>query len=322
MSASGSDPNRPSEQIKNKQRTCYLSAAPQINLKALVDVLEEKDMTPVLTSALRSTATTLPEENIRAISQADLFIALLSSTEENANVYFELGIAIASEVRTLLIAPMDIHLPPTVAQVPLICTDPEDKEALAFAIEQVLSAQTPAKFRSDLPFSPKQHPIGDFADKLLERLDALGDKIKEIEVVDLVKLALQESGISIITQSPTPIVERRQDAKAARADLALWSDEFSPWIGNPLLIEVKVFRQGRIRISDVVEQVLAYLQPDATRSALILYLGEPSLQTLSPRIYPSIFYMEVRELFTQLRTKSFARILIDMRNRRVHGVEV
>ncbi len=317
MSASGSDSNHPSEQIKNKQRTCYLSAAPQINLKALVDVLEEKDMTPVLTSALRSTAPTLPEENIRAISQADLFIALLSSTEENANVYFELGIAIASDVRTLLIAPMDIRLPPTVAQVPLISTDPENKEALAFAIEQVLSARTPVQFQSDVPVSPKQHPIGDFADQLLEKLDALGDTIKEIEVVDLITLALQKSGISIITQSPTP--EHRQDA---RADLAVWSDEFSPWIGNPLLIEVKVFRRGQMRLNDVVEQVRAYLQPDTTRSALILYLGESSLQTSIPRMYLNIYSLEVRELFARLRTKSFARILIDMRNRRVHGVEV
>jgi hypothetical protein len=308
---------------QNRSRVNSISAIyqprPQINLKALVGVLEEKDMIPVLTSVLHSTATTLLEENIRAISQADLFIALLSSTEENAHVFFELGIAIASKVRTLLIAPMDIRLPPNIAQVPLICTDPENKGALAFAIEQVLSPRTPTKFRSDLSFRPKQQPIGDFADKLLERLDELGDKIQEIEVVDLVKLALQESGISIITQSATPIVEHRQ---VARADLALWSDEFSPWIGNPLLIEVKVFRQKQMGIGDVVEQVLAYLQPDTFRSALILYTGEPSLQTLSPRMYPNIFYMEVRELFTQLRTKSFAQILIDMRNRRVHGVEV
>jgi hypothetical protein len=319
MSASGSDPNRSSKQIENIQHICYLSAAPQINLKALVDVLEEKNMTPVLTSALHSTATTLLEENIRAISQADLFIALLSSTEENAHVYFELGIAIASKVRTLLITPLEIRLPPNIAQVPLICTDPQNKGALAFAIEQALSSRTPTISRSDLSFRSKQQPIGDFADKLLERLDELGDKIQEIEVVDLVKLALQESGISIITQSPIPMVEPRQ---AVRADLALWSDALSPWIGNPLLIEVKVFRQKQIAISDIVEHVLAYLRPDTTRSALILYIGEPSLQSLSPRMYPYIFYMEVRQLFTQLRMKSFAQILIDMRNRRVHGVEV
>lgn len=319
MNASGSGPNRSSKHIKSKQHTCYLSAAPQINLKTLVGVLKEKDMTPVLTSALHSAATTLLEENIRAISQADLFIALLSSTEENAHVYFELGIAIASKVRALLITPMDVRLPPNIAQVPLICIDPENKGALAFAIEQVLSARTPTKFRSDLSFRSKQQPIGDFAYNLLERLDALGDKIKEEEVVELVKRALQESGISIITQSPTPIVEQRH---VARADLALWSDEFSPWIGNPLLIEVKVFRQKHLGMGDTVEQVVASLQPDSAHSALILYLGEPSLQTFSPRMYPNIFYMEVRELFTRLRTKSFARILIDMRNRRAHGVEV
>lgn len=317
MSASRSNSNRPSKQIKNKPRTCYLSAAPRINLKALVNVLEEKGMTPALTSALRSTAPTLPEENIRAISQADLFIALLSSTEENANVYFELGIAIASDVRTLLIAPMDIRLPPTVAQVPLISTDPENKEALAFAIEQVLSTRSLAQIQSDVPVSPKQYPIGSFADQLLEKLEALGDTIKEIEVVDLIKLALQKSGISIITQSPTS--EHRQDV---RADLAVWSDEFSPWIGNPLLIEVKVFRRGQMRLNDVVEQVRAYLQSDTTPSALILYLGEPSQQKPIPRMYLNIYALEVRELFTQLRTKSFARILTDMRNRRVHGVEV
>src|SRR6266487_29218 len=320
MSASNSVPNHSLKGTKNKRRTCYISAAPQINLQALIDLLEEKDLKPILTSALHSTATTLLEENIRAISHADLFIALLSSTEENAHVYFELGIAVANDVRTLLITPMDIRLPPNIAQVPLICTDPENKGAIEFAIEQVFSAPAPTKFRSDLSSRSKQHPIGDFSSQLLERLDSLGDKFRETEIVDLVMLALQEGGVSIIARSPATL--KAGQTRNFSADLAIWSDDFNPWIGNPLLLEVKAFKQKHVQIDDVVEQVLTYLQPNNARSALILYVGEPSLQTLSPQAYPNVFYMEVRELFVRLQTKSFAQILIDMRNRRIHGVEI
>jgi hypothetical protein len=325
MSASEPVPSHSPKYEENKGRTCYVSAAPQINLQALIELLEEQDLKPVLTSALYPTATTLLEENIKAISHTDLFIALLSSTEENAHVYFELGIAIASSVRTLLITPMDIHLPPNIAQVPLICTSPENKGAIEFAIEQVFSAPVPTQFRSDLSSRPKLQPIGDFSSQLLKRLDALGDKVKETEIIDLVMLALREGGISIIAQSPTPMAEQSQmveHPQDVRADLAIWSDDFNSWIGNPLLIEVKVFRQKQWQIDEFVEQVLAYLGPGNARSALILYVGDLSSQTLPPRMYPNIYYMDVRELFTKLRTKSFAQILIDMRNRRVHGVEV
>ena len=286
-------------------------------MKAIEELLVERQIQPIVSADLASTASTFLEGVVNAISNADLFLAVLSSKQRNDNVYIELGIAIAKERRILILRPLEEPLMSDIAEIPAIHTDVSNRDAISFMLDQVLAAP-PRKYRPHLPVpvTQKGQPIGDFANELLEKLGTHSEHEREDEIVQLVMLALQNSGYSTIKYNPL-----LGDSKAARrADLVVWSDEFGPWIGNPLIIEVKrTLKEPR----SAVQQVLSYLQLSQTRSALILYANKTAslgnLLSISP---PNIFFLDVHELLTAMSTKSFAQVMIDLRNRRVHGIDV
>jgi len=297
-------------------RTCYLAAPLNTDLKAIEKLLVERQIQPIVSADLSTTAITFLEGVVNAISNADLFLAVLSSEQSNDSVYVELGIAIAKERRILIIAPPDRPLMVDIAELPIVRTDITNHDAISLMLDQVLMAP-PRKFRSQLPLSVAQkgQPLGDFADELQEKLKALGEHGREDEITQLLMLALEKSGYSTIANSPLLGYDRR-------ADLVVWSDEFGPWIGNPLIIEVKSTLEKRADWSDAVRQVLSYLQLSQTRSALIL-CAKKAVPTddLSSIFPPNIFFLDIYQLFTAMRTKSFAKVMIDLRNRRVHGID-
>src|SRR5258708_17303461 len=110
------------------------------------------------------------------------------------------------------------------------------------------------------------------------------------------------------------------DKSVRSPDLVVWSDEFGPWIGNPLIIEVRRYFRGKVNWSDIVEQVLTYLQLSQTRSALILYATPQVIPSnVLSQFPPNIFFLSIHQFFAAMHTKSFAEIMVDLRNRRVHG---
>jgi hypothetical protein len=304
-------------EASSKVRTCYVAALINADLQAIEELLLERQLQPMVSADLSPTASTFLEGVVDAISNADLFLAVLSSKQQNDNIYIELGIAIAKERRILILAPLDVPVMLDIAEIPAIRTDVTNRNAISFMLDQVLAAP-PRKYRPHSPVSATQkgQPIGDLADELLEKLEASGEHVREDKIVQLVMLALQSSGNSTIENNPL-LADGKPDR---RADHIVWSDELGPWIGNPLVIEVKRTLKEPRR---AVEQVLSYLQLSQTRSALILYANKAAsignLASISP---PNIFFLDVHELLTAMRTKSFAKVMIDLRNRRVHGIDV
>jgi hypothetical protein len=300
----------------SKVRTCYVAAHINSDLQAIEELLLERQLRPMVSADLSATASTFIGGVVDAISNADLFLAVLSSKQQNDNIFIELGIAIAQERRILILAPPDVPVMLDIAEIPTIRTDVTNRNAISLMLDQVLAAP-PRKYRPHSPVSPTQkgQPIGDLADELLEKLEASGEHVHEDKLVQLVMLALQNSGNSTI-ENTLLYAEGKPDRGA---DLIVWSDELGPWIGNPLIIEVKrTLKEPR----SAVEQVLSYLQLSQTRSALILYANKAAsignLASISP---PNIFFLGIHELLAAMRTTSFAKIMIDLRNRRVHGVD-
>lgn len=297
-------------------RTCYLVAPINTDLKAIEQLLVERQIQPIVSADLSSTAATFLEGAVNAISTADLFLAILGSEPSDDNIYLELGIAVAEGRRILIVAPPERPLIIDIAELPAVRADITNHEAIGLMIDQVLMTP-PRKFRSQLPLRVTQEgrPIGDFADELQEKFTALGKRGREDEITRLVTLALEKSGYSTIATNPLVGSDKR-------ADLVVWSDEFGPWIGNPLIIEVKSALKKPGDWSGAVQQVLSYLHVSRIRSALILYAKAVGpTDEVSPISPPNVFFLDIHQLFAAMRTKSFARVMIDLRNRRVHGID-
>ncbi len=313
-----SDSNATMETIANtpQARTCYIAAPLNTDLKALEKLLVERQIQPIVSADLSSEAITFLGGIVNVIATADLFVAILNEEQNNANVYLELGIALGIGCRILIIAPPDRPLMVDIAELPAVRTDITNHEAISLMLDQVLLSP-PRKFRFQLPMpvAQKGQPIGDFADELQEQLNALGERGREVEMIQLVRKVLEKSGYSTIATNPLL-------GSGERADIVVWSDEFGPWIGNPLIIEVKKVVRGK-EWKDVVDRVFNYLQVSQTRSALILYAKTAGTPDISPSISPpNIFFLDIHQLLTAMRTKSFAKVMIDLRNRRVHGIDI
>jgi hypothetical protein len=301
------------KEITPQTRKCYISAPFNTDLKVLEKLLIERQIEPILSADLSSEAITLLGGIVNVIATADLFIAILNEEQKNANVYLELGIALGMGCRILLIAPPDKPLMVDIAELPAVRTDITNHEAIGLMLDQVLLSP-PRKLTAQptIPVYQKGQPIGDFADELQEQLKALSDRGREVEIVQLVREILEKSGYSTIATNPLLESDKR-------ADIVVWSEEFGPWIGNPLLIEVKKVVRGK-DWRGMIDQVLNYLQLSQTRSALILYAKTADTPDISPSISPpNIFFLDIHQLLTAMRTKSFAKVMIDLRNRRVHG---
>src|SRR5262245_34470394 len=84
---------------------------------------------------------------------------------------------------------------------------------------------------------------------------------KPIELEALVADALREAGVDVLTTSP-----RDQEA-----DLAIWSDALQPFVGNPLLVEIKARLQGQRAVADAAQQLAKYVTAAGGLWGLLLY---------------------------------------------------
>jgi hypothetical protein len=242
----------------------------------------------------------------------DFIIAVVmgQASNNNSNVYFELGLALGLDKRVLLLVePSVSNLPFDLQDILSLRVPLTNIEAISFALDQLLSA--PPKRHKPSSSTHKYTPMGARVDALLRELDhleeATSNKGFESRLITLIEDALQQSGIETIV--PSYIENRRQ------FDFALWVDELEPYVGNPFLIEVKLSLRSR---SDIRVLASRFAETSA-RWALLLYPEPPSEKLLSDLLPPNILHLSIREFFKRMRSNSFPVVIRDLRNRRVHG---
>jgi hypothetical protein len=123
--------------------------------------------------------------------------------------------------------------------------------------------------------------------------------------------ALRSSGTDVVVTSPS---------HDRGVDLAVWSDVLEPFVGNPLLIEVKGRIRGKTEAKQVLRQLASYVSVAGSQWGLLLYGDGPDLEGLpSASTFPNVLVLSLRSLLENLRTRAFPELIRDLRNRRVHG---
>ncbi len=293
-------------------KTCFVLAPRGIPLEILRESLLAHDIRPLIPQEL-SAGTDWPSELQRQLVQADLVIGILPTGRQSAWVLFELGQAWAVGRRILVIAPPGSEpVPSTLQRLLVLRIAPDNRQAIDFALDQLLSAppEPPAKEEARKPF--ESMVLGTQADSLLARLDQSLHSGGAQDFEKTVSDAIRGSGTDVVVESP----ERDRGA-----DLAVWSDVLEPFVGNPLLIEVKLKIQTKAKAGEVFKQLSSYLGASDIRWALLLYGdGPPPEDRFWRSCPPNILLMSARVLLEGLRTRTFPEIVRDLRNRRVHSV--
>ncbi|HUW94152.1 MAG TPA: hypothetical protein VMW58_00045 [Anaerolineae bacterium] len=312
MTTTASGVRRQSNRSGGKEwRTCFISASPLANLTTIKALLEGRGIRAVLPLEPPPTGGSLLEHVTRAISRADLFIAVLEAEGSNAERYLEIGFAHALHKRVLILASPGLStLPLYVGDMLYIRAYADNFEAIDFALDQALAAPTRRKHTRREPVV-KSRPLGQGADELIAQLERLGDHAAGRDLERLVVSALEQSGIPVVARSDEPDIG---------ADLAIWADELESWVPNPILIEIKVNLKSEEQARRLSNLVSSYREASDADLALVLYASGPPRGLEWHRLPGSgVLFLEVRELFDRLRESSFAEIVRELRNRWAHG---
>lgn len=289
-------------------KTCFISAPANFNLSKLRQLLASKQIKAILPFEQLITGDNFQDQITKTIQKADFCIALLVDEHHQANVLFELGFASALRKPILLVQEKQSSLPINMWGVPVAKYDPPDFTGLAFFLDQFLRRplQTRRKRSSALP---RTKPLSKRASQLSAHLLSLGERATHSELERILEAAFRESGIRI-TAEP-----KHGDRTY---DFAIWVDELSDLIGNPLLIEVK----SKLSADDanrIRKQFISSFGKALPRALLVVYsTGDPSLSEKSLGA-PLVMFVPAQTLLDALRHHSFGNFIRSERNRLVHG---
>jgi TIR domain len=291
-------------------KRCFIAAPVGARLDELRTALESRGVRVLVPHEL-AVGTDWASEIQKQILQADLVVGVLTSERESPWVLFELGQASALGRRILLITSPDAErIPFALHQLLVLRIDLDNREAIEFALDQVLSAPQQPR-REPIQKSIQMAGLGSKADELIAVLEQSLASNDWLSIEHVVADALRSSGTDVVVTSP---------ARDVGADFAVWSDVLEPFVGNPLLVEVKTKIRDRASARSAIIQITKYLGESGSRWALLLYGDGPSSD--DPAWWggpPNVLIISLRSLLEALRTQAFPELVRDLRNRRVHG---
>lgn len=292
-------------------KTCFIAAPAGANLAVLRATLQERGLRVLVPSDLE-VGVDWASEIQKQLARTDLVIGVISADQNSSWVLFELGQASALGRRIILIAsPKADPIPFALHQFLVLRTEIDNADAIGFALDQVLSAPA-VTIRERASSSKALAGLGQKADEFIERLDhdLIAKRWRSVE--ELVADALRASGTDLVVTSPSGDLG---------ADIAVWSDVLEPFVGNPLLIEVKGAIKGKADLTRATRQLAKYVGASGSRWGILLYGTGPEFEGEVFADSPSnVLALSIQSLFERLRLQAFPEVVRDMRNRRVHGV--
>ena len=245
----------------------------------------------------------------RAMRDADLIVAVVVA-ESSPNVFFELGLAQGlGKQLLLLVSPKFGQLPSDLAGRLYVRAEPDNCEAIGFALDQLLAASGRKPERRRKP-APSEHALGGEVDRYLDLLQKRGAELTGRELEELVVDVLKASGVSTVT--------RRGSSQELGADLAVWSDDLQTIVGNPLIVEVKSRIRNTAQLREALDQVETYRRNSNSQWALLILPLLSGVMASIPFAGP-VLALTITDLLEKLRDKSFSETVRELRNARVHG---
>jgi hypothetical protein len=288
-----------------RSRSCFLTAPAGTSMDVLRGVLTDRDVTILAPEVLRPGAS-WREQLQEVLERVDFVVGVLPSPSPSASVLFDLGHASALGKRIVLfVEPGSERLPATMADLLTIKTELNNRDALGFAIDQLIRA--PKAPRQRAPLRPEaSRALGSQVDEFLRRLSRME---RESDFEALLYEVLRESAVDAVAQ---PRIKDR------RPDFAMWSDALASYVGNPLIIEVKRSIAGQ-RAAEAIRQVQEYVLDAGAFWGVLIYVDGPSPGDALLKSTPLVLALRFSDLLERLRQQSFVDIIRTLRNERVHG---
>jgi hypothetical protein len=284
-------------------RRAFLATPAGADTRVLRNALARRGIESLSADEMDMPGRSISEVLQESIGAADLVIAALDPRLNNSNVFLELGLALGLDKRLLLLSPTAEVLPGiTLTGMPTIRATLQDAERIEFGLDQVLAAPKRREGPKKKP-QPQTHPIGALSERLVGEITA---DVSPQRLEEIVRTALAESGIATASGPKDEV-------------LAVWSDDLEPWVGNPLLVEIKANVRTPAQLGEALEQMKRGVAERGTTWGLLLYSGPLDGHPPGPPRGSPVLAISVTDFLRALSKEGFADVVRRLRNERVHG---
>jgi len=295
--------------VTGRTLTAFISAPAYVDTCGVRKELESKGVSVFSPDELDLPGRNLSEIVREAIGRADLVIAVVDSTAASNTVFFEVGFALAMGKPTFALLTGDASSSLWISSgIPYFRFDPEKSARLDFGISQILIATQQSAKTSPKP-AKRTHPLGGQADDLLDQLRKAGEAITEAQLEAIIASAIRASGVATVSEA------RGSDRGI---DLAVWSDDLSPWLGNPIAVALRLKIRNTADVSRAIEQLAKAMARSDIRWGLLIY-RTATIDLTRIVCIPNVLIISAEQFLEGLQHSSFADLVRRLRNQRVHG---
>lgn len=294
--------------MNSRIRKCYIAAPAGANLTILRDILHGKGIEIAVPNQL-PIGSDWQDEIKSLIADVDLVIGVFTTASKSSFVLFELGQSWALDRQILLLVPPKYSsLPSGLERFLVVRALHTNREAINFALDQLIAAPTTAK-RATTPNPSELRNLNNEADVLLlEIRDAINSSAHQ-NLERLAARALRQSGVEVMAEDLND-----------RVDFAIWSDALQASTGNPVIVEVKTRIEKGGQGRSVLQNFSSQIASSGAQWGLLLYGEGPSpgdrLWRSAP---PNVLALSLPTLVERMRNQPFAAVIRDLRNTKMHG---
>lgn len=252
-----------------------------------------------------------------SLAQYDFAVAVIPADHEQREaalpaIYIEIGVAVARGLPLIVIAETSIPASPALASATtIVFTELSNQEALSLHLGLLLRQMQSAP-RADQPTRPPASLAPPVPATYLTRLQSVRESpegLRGTEFERLVGDLLREAGAQAEERSPW---EPDQGA-----DIAAFIPGEEQRLGA-VVIQVKSGTLTSHALRATQHQLSTYvLQAGAGMGLLVYDQIAPAARTVPPA--PQVFSLGIDQLLAELETKPLSTVLIQARNRAVHG---
>ncbi len=289
--------------------SAFITAPISVDVRGIRQILERRGIETFTADELDLPGRSLSEILQDGMSRADIVVGVLGTGTSSDNVFFELGFAQAMKKRMLVFVPGDAPLSTWASTgIPYVRAELTNPQAMDFAVAQILKVPHHGSTRQALV--RRTRPLGEAAARLLSKLNGATAEKTEHVLREVVVEAIRQSGIDTVSES---------GSRDSGVDLAVWSEDFEPWVKNPLLIEIQANIDSRTAWEEVVLNLLRSMGGTGVGWSLLIYLHSP-LDPAQVIRAPNILAISAEGFLSALQGMSFGELVRKLRNERVHGV--
>jgi hypothetical protein len=295
-------------------QSCFVLAPRDVDTTSLRRALFERNVSVRDDNSLLASMR-WQEARESAISAVDFVCVVISDGPADPNVLLDLGVAIGAGRPLLLFVDPNAELPVAIRDRPYARASLDSAEALRFHLDAFLkNAGKPRPIYPNELLNERSTLTAANARAAFDQIGAweAGTRLPtEHEIVALLTRLFGTLNWEFST------VSNPESAETDRADVAVWIDELQTAVGNPLLIEVKIYPSVT---PETIHSFQHRLQELRSHMGLLV-CWEKGNTSLAPGEWqqPVVVVMGLRELVETLARGTFAQTMLSRRSSTIHN---